>query len=190
VAPEPELRLVVATTWDGRLVAADEAVVVTVRGAVGGWLVEADAPYHGDPAPGAPPGLLDGLWNHEVVELFVAGPGERYVEVELGPHGHVLVLAFDGVRRRAGPPVDVEAAATIRGARWSGRALLPAGLVPPPPHRANAHAIHGVRPRHYLSHHAAPGPAPDFHRLDATVPVTLPQLVRTAPPAGRSALRE
>lgn len=71
-----------------------------------------DAPFAGDAAPAAPPGTaVPGLWNHEgpsrrcraaagtpdarahsharqatVVEVFLLGEREEYVEIELGPY--------------------------------------------------------------------------------------------------------
>jgi len=58
------------------------------------------APFYGDPpAPSAPIGPTDRLWEHEVVEVFIAGPDGRYTEIELAPSGHHLVLQLDGVRQ-------------------------------------------------------------------------------------------
>lgn len=165
-----------AATWDGEAAAGGEIATITLAGERAGLRVEFEAPFHGDPPPNAAPGSCDGLWEHEVVELFVAGPGERYLELELGPHGHFLVLQLDGVRRRAGPPVDLDhgVEAAIEGGRWRGVAVVPWDLLPAGPHRVNAYAIHGAAPRRYLAHASVPGPVPDFHRLERFVPVALP----------------
>jgi hypothetical protein len=32
------------------------------------------------------------LCNHDVVELFLLGKDERYLQPEIGPYGHYLVL--------------------------------------------------------------------------------------------------
>jgi len=181
MATEPEhraeaVRLVIGATWDGVPVSGDEVAVVTIRAAPGGLRVEVEAPFHGDPPPTTLPGSTDRLWEHEVVELFVAGPGDRYLEVELGPHGHYLVLQLDGVRRRAGPPLELEhgAEARVEAGRWRSAVLLPSRLLPPGPHRVNAYALHGAAPRRYLAHAPVPGPAPDFHRLERFAPMALP----------------
>jgi hypothetical protein len=165
-----------AATWDGEVAADSEIAAVTLAAAPGGLRVEIEAPFHADPPPAAALGPCDGLWEHEVVELFVAGPGEHYLEVEVGPHGHYLVLRLDGIRRRAGPPVELESGveAAIERGRWRGAAVVPWSLLPPGPHRVNAYAVHGAAPRRYLAYAPVPGPAPDFHRLERFVAVELP----------------
>ncbi|HEX2163359.1 MAG TPA: hypothetical protein VHM02_05370, partial [Thermoanaerobaculia bacterium] len=128
-------------------------------------VLSVDAPFHGDPPPPGPPGPTPGLWEHEVVELFVAGEGGadavEYLEIELSPHGHHLVLRLRGVRRpfEEGLPLDFRA--TIAGHRWRGEALVPRAWLPRPPHRAAAFAIHGPpAARHHLASLALPGPRP------------------------------
>jgi hypothetical protein len=168
------VNLRVALTADGEPARDDErcAIALTLRG--GGLVVEIDAPFHGDPPPPGPPGSLDGLWNHEVVELFVARPtpgGWRYLELEFSPHGHFLALTFDGVRRR-NPPSPRGAlpfSATREGARWRGRAEVPGDWLPGGDTggwSVNGNAIHGHSPRRYLTaaRLRAPIGAPDFHR--------------------------
>ena len=131
-----------------------------------------DAPWHGDPAPEGPPGPLWELWEHEVVEIFIAGPGERYLEVEMSPHGHHLVLQLDGVRNVVARELPMRFSTHRRGERWTGNAELDASLLPGGPHRMNAHAIHGRRgSRQHASLHPTAGPAPDFHQLDAMRPL-------------------
>lgn len=164
-----------ASTWDGHPIDESETVTLALQSTEGGWVLTVDAPHHGDPAPPSPPGMLDGLWRYEVVELFIAGPEERYLEVELGPHGHHLVLQLDGVRQRLGSPSPLSYSVHIDGERWWGEAFLPAEYVPSGPHRVNGYALHGSDPRRYLAHVAVPGEAPDFHRLEGFVPVLLPR---------------
>ncbi|HND30647.1 MAG TPA: hypothetical protein PLA94_11640 [Myxococcota bacterium] len=93
------------------------------------------------------------------------GPEQRYLELELGPHGHYLLLQLDGVRRRAGPPLSLDYRAEIQGDRWTGTALVPLACLPNPIVAYNTFAIHG-RPRVYLAHHPVGGERPDFHRID------------------------
>ena len=165
------LALPIERTWDGLPLDGSERVAVVLERARDGLLVHIDAPYHGDPRPPAPPGRAPGLWNFEVVEVFVAGPGDAYVELEFGPHGHFLALALRGVRDLVSDSHAVEFVAKRAGPRWTGRAQIPSvaahdGLsLPPRPWRVNAFAIHGVGDaRRYLVHKRLPGSAPDFHQ--------------------------
>ena len=43
---------------------------------------------------------VDGLWEYDVIELFLVGPGHQYLELELGAGGHWLLLSFDSIRHR------------------------------------------------------------------------------------------
>lgn len=159
-------------TWDGIEVGPNEAAAVSITPVpAGGLTIETEAPFHGDPAPGGPPGARPGLWEHEVVELFVVGPDERYLEVELGPHGHHLVLRLEGRRRPVETALPLVFAARIEGARWRGRAEIPGEWLPPRPWTANAFAIHGVgAARRYLCAFPTGGERPDFHRLETFRP--------------------
>ena len=70
--------------------------------------IKVDAPFYNDPAPpersvqdssGDPQKdkALMGLWDYEVVEaFFLSSKTQQYLEVEVGPHGHHLVLFLNG----------------------------------------------------------------------------------------------
>lgn len=162
------MTLHIRSTWDGAPANLEEHATVTITEAGGALRVEVDAPVHGDPPPEAPPGALWGLWDHEVVELFVLGEGDRYTELELGPHGHHLLLRLEGRRNVVERLLPVEATWSRSGGRWSAVATLPAAVLPPKPWRVNAYTIHGVAPeRRYLAWAPVPGAGPDFHRLEA-----------------------
>lgn len=162
----------IAATWDGRPARPDEVVRVGLRLLPAGDLVaRVDAPWHGDPPPPGPPGRTDRLWEHEVVELFVAGSGGRYIELEVAPGRHLL-LAFDGYRRRTADDLPgARCEGRLAGgnpARWTADLHVPAAVLPPGPLRHNAYAAHGVgaaRRLLALFPPAAPGPCPDFHDL-------------------------
>lgn len=163
--------LVVAHTWDGEPIPEAERATARLTVDVDGLLIDIDAPWHGDPLPPALPGPTPGLWNFEVVEVFVLGPGDRYTEVEIGPLGHHLVLRLEGRRNPVAEGLPLSVSVSREGPRWRARARLDAEHLPPRPWRINAFAIHGAgAARRYLAAHPAPGPQPDFHRLDAFVP--------------------
>lgn len=160
--------LLVGSTWDGQPLPTEGIVRVEITTAGASWIVDIESPYHGDPAPVSAPGTFEGLWEYEVVEVFVAGDDGRYLEIELGPHGHHLVLQLRGVRHvtRRGLPIDF--AATIEGSRWRGRAIVPSDYLPSGPLRGNAFAMHGAVPdRRYSAAFATEGSQPDFHRLES-----------------------
>jgi hypothetical protein len=164
--------------WDGTPVGADE--VVRVRLVDGGDFVElhVDAPFHDDPPPAGPPGPTWKLWEHEVVELFVVGVGrpEPYLEVEVGPHGHHVVIQLLGDRTVITArllPLDYRA--HIDGDRWTGVAKIPRDYLPFGAFRANAYTIHGVgASRRYLAWWPVPSEVPDFHLIEHFPPVPIP----------------
>jgi hypothetical protein len=153
-------------TWDGQPVAEEERATVHLVQSGALLVARVDAPYRGDPAPPAPPGPTSRLWEHEVAEIFVLGDGERYLEIEMGPHGHHLVLVLEGYRNviESGLPLDYTA--RIEGARWRATARVAPELLPPAASRVNAYLAHGVgTARRHLAAFPVPGDVPDFHRL-------------------------
>ena len=124
-----------------------------------------DAPFHGDPAPPGPPGRRPGLWEFEVVELFLVGSGGRYLELEVGPHGHFLALELEGIRRLSRDDVLPAWECRIAEGRWRGELRIGLDRLPVGVDRWNAFAIHGEgKERRYLAAHPLPGEAPDFHQ--------------------------
>ncbi|UCE85820.1 MAG: hypothetical protein JSU66_16070 [Deltaproteobacteria bacterium] len=160
-------QLCVGHTWDGRPLAEGERVCLALRFRAGELRVDVDAPFHDDAPPPQPAGSCPGLFEFEVVELFLLGEAQRYLEVELGPHGHYLVLQLRGTRRVEASGLPLDYAVRRRGARWTGRARLPAAYLPPGLRACNAYAIHGPpERRRYRAAYPVPGPEPDFHRLE------------------------
>ena len=163
------MELRIASTWSGEPLALKDEVSLTIRTDSDVIVLQVDAPYYGDPAPESGPGSVDGLWEYEVVEWFLVGEGQPipYLEVELGPHGHHLVLQLEGVRNAVRTRRSLAYTAEITGNRWRGVARIPLSWLPPDPSRHNGFAIHGVREhRVYSAAYPVPGPHPDFHRLD------------------------
>jgi hypothetical protein len=165
------LQLRIARTWDGREIPPERMATVVLGEDADAVAIEVDAPFADDPSPPAPPGPTEALWEFEVVEVFFLGDDEHYTEVELGPHGHHLVLQLRGRRCIVAAALPLVHAPTIDGARWRSRALLERRLLPTGALRVNAYRICGRgRDRAYFAHAPCSGPAPDFHDLDTFVP--------------------
>ncbi|MDP2106916.1 MAG: hypothetical protein Q8J76_13050 [Desulfobulbaceae bacterium] len=159
--------------WDGSIADADEQAKVVFALTPSGMNVEVTARFHGDPAPNQPVGQTDGLWNYEVVELFVANEKDEYLELEIGPHGHYLALLFSGKRLLTRQDIVVFCQTTIDGALWRATAHVPQSCLPHNLSRANAYAIHGREGgRRFLAAFPLSGTQPDFHQLNFFKPLT------------------
>lgn len=154
--------------WKGQALPAADRVRLLLERSETDWILEVDAPYYGDPAPPGEGGSTDRLWDYEVVELFLLGEGQRYLEIELGPHGHYLVLLLRGPREPERTDLKIGYQAKLDGDRWYGRAKIPKQLLPgSKPRACNAYAMHGQgADRRYVAAYPVPGVAPDFHRLE------------------------
>ena len=181
--------LLIAQTWDGQPAPRVDWVRMDLTVARHALQIDIDAPFHGDEAPSHATGHTPGLWNHEVVELFLLGSDDRYLEVELGPHGHHLVLELNGPRQVVREYTVLDYSAHASGERFVGHAELPLYWLPAGVERMNAYAIHGAATsRHYLAWRGAPGVRPDFHRLETFGQLGLPSLsAEVAVPRARSA---
>jgi hypothetical protein len=161
-----ELR--VSFTWDGKPLPREEVAELSCFLENGELTVLVEAPYFRDPSPVGKPGSTDELWEYEVVELFLVGSREHYLEIELGPHGHYLVLQLHGRRNVTRKHLPIRYETEILGKRWRGVALVPLSYLPREISRGNAYAIHGLGDqRRYSAAFPLPGRTPDFHRLDA-----------------------
>lgn len=161
--------------WGGAVAdAADRAVLAADRegeALVVRWI----APVGDGTVPDAAPGPHDGLWDHEVVEVFLAGSGRDYLELEFGPGGHHLALGLTDVRRPAwrGRPLPLGVA--VEGGVWAGVARVPAAWLPRGGvTRAAAFRITGpTGARRHLASQVLPGASPDFHQPAAFAPYAL-----------------
>lgn len=170
------LRLDIQQKWNGRPSTRRERAIVALEDDGDFLKVVIDAPFHGDPRPEGPPDSTPGLWEYEVVELFIAGAGTEYLELEFGPFGHYLALSFSDVREQSGGPHAIEFRTAVLKHTWIGTARVPRSLIPAGPHRVNATAIHGPagRNRRFLSAQVLPGDKPDFHQPEHFLAVELP----------------
>lgn len=170
-------RLSIEATWDGHAIGADEQVAIDLILADTRLNVEIDAPFHNDPRPNAAAGSFDGLWDYEVVELFLRGDGDIYLELEFGPLGHFLALSLDGYRERQTSGLAIDYECSITGPRWTGRAAIPATYLPAGMRSCNAYAIHGSgNARRYLAVYPSGGREPDFHQLESFRPLSWQEL--------------
>jgi len=104
------------------------------------------APFFNDPTnpEGAPGQPFLGLWEYEVVELFLANDENQYVEIELCPWGQHLVLLLNGTRNAIRHSLPLQFTVENRNAdEWRGRAVIPLDYLPPRVTKMNAYAIHG-----------------------------------------------
>lgn len=160
------------TSWDSRPL--DHAPIEIHLEGVNDAFVEmtVKGPFFDDPpAPSGPPGEpFWKLWDYEVAEAFFLGPNNRYLEVELSPHGQHLLLMLNGVHVDVGDCLPLDYKAKINGKTWEGKARIPAEYFPPDVNLFNAYAIHGSGDnRQYEALYPVPTGAfdqPDFHRLE------------------------
>lgn len=163
----------VAATWDGCSLPASEVVDFSVRLLDGELTVAVTAPFYNDPPPSGPQGEKAGLWEYEVVELFLVGVDGTYLEVELGPHGHYLTLLLGAVREIKEQLKPLHYEARVSEGRWQGTIRLESCQLPLPFSHINAFAIHGKGDRRrYLAAFPLPGEKPDFHQPDFFHPLS------------------
>ncbi|HRE87834.1 MAG TPA: hypothetical protein PK095_01730 [Myxococcota bacterium] len=170
-------RFEIGHEWSG--VGLDERLVVVVH--EGGVSVE--GPLFGEDTRPQGEGFCARLWEHEVVEVFLGRDDGGYVELEVGPFGHWLVLEFSGYRQGTAVHgvVNSHRVEVVSG-RWFGELVME-------PHwwrevlagstTGNAYAIHtsGGRRRYCAAFFATGGSPPDFHRRDVWRP--LPPIAET-----------
>lgn len=162
-------------TWNNQTVNETQNVDITLCYDTN-LTIKVSAPFYDDPKlpdMSQNPGTMDKLYDYEVVEVFLLGSNEHYLEVELGPRGQYLVLQLAGYRNVTRSLIDIpHYQAQIDGHRWHGLATIPNDLLPEKITHFNAYAIHGSNEtRQYMSLFPAPYndsnyTQPDFHRLE------------------------
>jgi hypothetical protein len=163
-------RLSIERDWQGLPLAAADKAWIAFEGAGEQLDLSFDAPYFDDPPPPMAAGPAPGLWDFELIELFIAGPDDEYLELEFGPHGHYLALQLRGVRKPWKSALPLVYAVQIEAGRYRGRAQVPMSYLPERAVRANAYTIHGQgEARRYAAHAPVAGARPDFHRLECFV---------------------
>lgn len=121
--------------------------------------------------------FVEGLWEQDVAEFFVAGPGSSYQEVNISPTGAWWSCLFSNYRERLEvcrfePKIEV----SRDSESWSVRfevalsALNPWVGIEPDARRFSACSIlHDPEPSYFAWNHQGGG-EPDFHRADLLQP--------------------
>ncbi|KAM7291758.1 hypothetical protein ISCGN_028329 [Ixodes scapularis] len=175
----------IGTTWDNRPLSHGHARVHLHQEQDRVIPVTLEADFFDDPAPpaGTKGQPLFGLWEYEVVELFILGEYDRYLELEFCPHGQHLVLLLKGEGNAIKHSLPLEFNATVEGGRWRGEARVPVSYFPASPDKLNAYAIHGCgENRQYEALFPVPQGAfdkPNFHRLKYFAHVNLEPLFKS-----------
>jgi hypothetical protein len=164
-----ELHLRIDRLWDGSTCPDDRLWAnLFVSQTKEGICVRAQGPMlHEQKIPDAPMGSrVEGLWDYDVIELFLVGPGHQYLEIELGAGGHFLVLRFDSIRRRSDsfesfvPILRFEKTGTKL---WHSSLTIPWYIIPENLRAMNAFAIMAGQ---FLAYSSVPGEEPDYHQPD------------------------
>lgn len=181
MSPLKTQELTIRTTWNNQTVPADEEAHIRMTLTEKQLLVSVEAKFYNDPEL---PNWIDKpathptLYDFEVVELFLLGPDEHYLEIELGPKGQYFVLELHGARNATRYPIEIDEYHVINNGngRWSATAHIDRKELPDKIEKLNAFAIHGTNEtRVYMSLYPAPEndpayPQADFHRLELFQP--------------------
>lgn len=159
------MKIEITKQWNGEeLKRTDLFAHVELEETTNGMRFTASSPWRSDMrVPLRPSGRLDGLWDYDVVELFLVGEDGTYLEVELGAAGHYLVLAFDRVRHRSNEFIDrpFEVSHKRENGWWTASIEIPKDVLPAPIKKFNAFMIAGGM---FLAYHPTPGTEPNFHQ--------------------------
>lgn len=175
----------ILTQWDS--VAIDHEPVQVKLTKLDNYVgFEVDAPFFDDPKPDGEVGKpFPNLWDYEVVEAFFLGADDKYLEIELNPHGQHLVLLLNGRRNMIKDELSLEYESKIDWdkKRWTGSAKIPQSYFPFSVGKFNAYAIHGTDTnRIYEALYPAENgkhQQPDFHRLEYFKPIDISSIVDT-----------
>uniref|UniRef100_A0A915K3M9 Uncharacterized protein n=1 Tax=Romanomermis culicivorax TaxID=13658 RepID=A0A915K3M9_ROMCU len=187
------LNFVIDKTWDGEPVDHQpfrvhlEWVFQRQRGKPHKRAVKVtmEGPLFDDPPPADElGGFCPELYNYECFEIFFANNRDQYLEVEIGPHGHFLVLLLNGRRQpfNDGSELDLQIENVFVGADvWRSTFEIPLAYFPPNLSKFNAYALHGLGPeRKYDALFPVTDGTydePDFHRLEFFQPLDVRKII-------------
>ena len=172
------MSVVIKKRWDGTDLPACSQTTVSFVVLEDSLRICIDAPFFNDARP--PPNATD-LWNFEVVEVFIKGRFDKYIEIEVGSHADYLILLCDGYRQCFIRRLDANlCTAQILNNRWIGEIEIPNHYLPPPTelgyYTCNAFSIHGEREYCAAFPPSSSTLEPDFHKLELfeKLPVHIP----------------
>ncbi|KAB7504987.1 hypothetical protein Anas_07847 [Armadillidium nasatum] len=166
-----ESSFTISTQWNGKPLKDKEKVKIILKGFEDSSdvLLRIESPFYNNPIPNGTPGQpLFGLWEYEVVEAFFLNKDEEYLEVEIGPYGHHIVLFLKGKRNILRHSYPLKVTSTREGNRWTGEALIPGDYFPPKVSKFNSYAVHNINgQRRYLALYPTDGSTDkvEFHDL-------------------------
>lgn len=133
-----------------------------------GLFIRIEAPVlHNQSIPNVPMGSrVDKLWTFDVVEIFLVGPGHKYLEIELGAGGHYLILGFDSIRNKSNDFLYFEPVihfSKTNEKTWVSETEIPWSIIPENLRAMNAFVIASGQ---FLALSPLPGAEPDFHQPD------------------------
>ncbi|XP_046637300.1 UPF0462 protein C4orf33 homolog isoform X2 [Daphnia pulicaria] len=180
------MRLSIERTWDDQPLTHRPATIELRSLNDESFQMDVEGKFFNDPQnPGGAAGEpFMGLWDFEVIELFLANDANQYVEIEVGPWGQHIVLLLNGVHKaiRHSLPLDYKVVERTETGSWQGRAIIPTAYLPPNVTKINAYAIHGSGAnRTYEALYPVPQGRfenPDFHRLDFFRPAKISELLQ------------
>ncbi|MCR4313871.1 MAG: hypothetical protein NUV84_01330 [Candidatus Uhrbacteria bacterium] len=171
-----ELHLHIDKNWDGSACSDDRLFAdVSLSQTKEGLLIRVHAPMlHEQKVPDVPVGSrIEGLWEYDVVELFLVGPGHQYLEIELGAGGHFLVLGFDSILHRSDAYESFKPILRFEKTNektWKSSITIPWKMIPENLRALNAFAIMAGQ---FLAYSSVPGEQPDFHQPDRYPSISL-----------------
>ena len=126
--------------------------------------------------------FFEGLWEADVLELFIKDPSGRYFEFNVSPQGAWWAMELCAYRERVSylrlPRVDLMETEVLLD-RWTALVCLDRASLPMPISAGSTVHVSGIfhddKPR-YLSSNPVANVAPDFHHLEAFQRVSLSDL--------------
>lgn len=114
-----------------------------------------------------------GLWEEDVVELFIRGEGaESYLEVQVGVSGASFQLIIEKPRVLYYTPIfnTIKATSSLNKDEFKGSIFIPKDMIPGDTKKlyGGMYAILG-NPREYYALNPNPEDKPDFHRPERFV---------------------
>lgn len=131
--------------------------------------------------PDSPTGFVEGLWEADVVELFVSLPGTAYVEFNLSPNGAWWSTHFSDYRKRDESKTSIHCTTdTVVGPKeWNAILSIPRDALPVNTRLDQSPALNVTAisntdtKRHFSLHTPHEAATPDFHLAALRIPIEI-----------------